>query len=205
MATRHLTHETETAVLEVAKDFWVREVAPVTVPNACVLATRILTVALNKYGVTANATQIDAACWNAEGYRLRNDLAATRQSKTAWSVGVMSEPSRTWIANEIASGSNPFDRDFFGHLVVETEHHFIDFTAGQFDRPQHGIITGSPLIVPNHRLVETDVWWEVPITEGIYTFRDAKYPSSPRNAPDWTANYKRDAKRLVDLLRPLLG
>ena len=89
--------------------------------------------------------------------------------------------------------------------MVETEHHFIDFTAGQFDRPQHGIVTGSPLIVPHHRLVETDVWWEVPITEGIYTFRDAEYPSSPRNAPDWHTNYKRDAKRLIDELRPLLG
>jgi hypothetical protein len=205
MATRHLTHDTETAVLEVAKDFWLREVVPVTVPNACILASRILTVALNKYGVAANATQLDAVCWNDEGYRLRNDVVASRESKTAWSVGVMSKPSDQWITNEIASGRNPFERDFFGHLVVETEHHFIDFTAGQFDRPQHGIVTGSPLIVPNSHLVETKDGWKVPIIKGVYTIRDAKYPASPRNAPDWHTNYKRDAKRLIDELRPLLG
>jgi hypothetical protein len=88
---------------------------------------------------------------------------------------------------------------------VETEHHFIDFTAGQFDRPQHGIVTGSPLIVPNSRLVEIKDGWKVPIIKGVYAIRDAKYPASPRNAPDWHTNYKRDAKRLIDELRPLLG
>jgi len=205
MATRHLSHTTETAVLEVAKDFWLREVAPVTVPNACILASRILTVALNKYGVTANATQVDAVCWNDEGYRLRNNLPAFRFSKTAWSVGVMSEPSNDWIASQISSGGNPFARDFFGHLVVETEHHFIDFTASQFDRPQHGIITGSPLIIPFHRLTEKKDGWLVPIVKGKYVFRDAKHPSSPQNAPDWSTNYKHHATQLIDELRPLLG
>lgn len=205
MATRHLSPDTETAVLEVAKDFWVREVVPITVPNACILASRILTYSLNKYGITANATQIDAICYNNEGYRLRNNLSAFKASKTAWSVGIMSEPSNEWIMSQITSGTNPFTRDFFGHLIVETEHHFIDFTAGQFDRPQHGIVTGSPLIVPFSELQEAKGSWLVPIIQGKYLFRDAKHPSSPKNMPDWATNYKQDAQRLIDELRPLLG
>ena len=205
MATRELSLNKETAVLEVAKDFWLREVAPVTVPNACILASRIITVALAKYNVQCWATQVDAVCWNAEGYRLRNDLNAFRSSPTAWSVGVMSEPSDRWLRDEVLAGNNPFERKFFGHLIVETQNHFVDFTAGQFDRPQHGIVTGTPLAVPYSRLTETKDGWVVPIQEGVYVFRDAQYPASPQGTPDWDTNYKADAKRLIEELRPLLG
>jgi len=205
MGTRELSLNKETAVLEVAKDFYLREVAPVVVPNACILASRIITVALAKYNVQCWATQVDAVCWNNEGFRLRNDLNAFRSTPTAWSVGVMSEPSNQWVRNELESGSNPFDRKFYGHLIVETPNHFVDFTASQFDRPEKGIVTGSPLIVPNSRLTEVKDGWIVPIEQGVYVFRDAQHPASPQGTPDWDANYKRDAKRLIEELRPLLG
>ena len=85
---------------------------------------------------------------------------------------------------------------FSGHLIVETENFMIDLSAQQFDRPQHEIVTGGPLVVPLSDLTEVrqgfvlNETWSVPIELGHYWFNDAVLPTRPSNSNDWRYGYR---------------
>lgn len=191
-----MTNEPTKIDLNKIAEYWQSEVAPQVLPNSCVLAVRLVSKALNTLDVPHQITACDALAMNDEAWLLqRQGISVTDWSPTAWSVGAVSNPN--------AVGTNLTMRGgYAGHLIVTAQQHLIDLTAGQFDRPSHGIVTGGSLIIPFSE-IPTDEQGSrcVPIKQGRYLLRPAQYPSNYAHGTDWEYAYRKFLRGLLHHLR----
>lgn len=152
---------------------WLNGAAPrLSDSSACVASARFGWELLHWAGVEAWVTQVDAIGLDEQSYM----EVINGEGPTGWSVGAL---SMTEVPNK-----------WNGHVVVETNDWFIDLTAGQFDRPDKGIMFGNGLCVPvgeltHHVGVWQGDWFEVPVAQGHYLFRDAVVQRDITKAPDW--------------------
>jgi hypothetical protein len=152
---------------------WVQAVMPrLQETGACVAGSRFGSEFLKELGVNAWVTQLDAIAIDEQSY---NEMISG-EAPNGWSVGAF---SMTTVPNK-----------WNGHVVVETTNWFIDLTAGQFDRPDKGIVFGNGLCVPTEKIIFHENiwqgdWFEVPVEQGHYLFRDAVVKRDITKAPDW--------------------
>ena len=175
------TIDREKIVLSELASFYATRIVPTLATlRACVFASRLTSAILTRFEIPHKVTHVDVLVVNDEWwdfYIEKRITEITELPETAWSVGCNSD-------------EKPQANGFPGHLVVETEDFFVDLSSGQFDRPQHKILTNSPLVAPLGDLLELhDDWWSIPILEGRYVFRDAAVPRMPsQSSPDWSRN-----------------
>lgn len=152
---------------------WLKGVAPrLSTVSACVAGARFGSEYLKRFGIKSWAAQVDAIGLDEQSYQ----EMLNGEGPTGWSIGAISV---TDVPNK-----------WNGHVVVETNEWFIDLTAGQFDRPDKGILFGNGLCVPVGELVHhvgiwQGDWFEVPVAQGHYLFRDAVVQRDITKAPDW--------------------
>ena len=189
----HITLEDEKRAVNALADFWSSEVQPnMRTLSACLMAARLATKALDHIGVSNQLSHVDATCINDDWlhHALSGNPAAKRPS-SAWSLAVWSNHDQVF---QSAGRFNP--NGFSGHLIVETDNFMIDLSAQQFDREQHRILTGGPLVVPLKDLTEVrhafvlNETWSVPIKLGHYWINDAVLPSTPSDSDDWRRGYR---------------
>jgi hypothetical protein len=167
------TQVDEQIVMETLSSVWLRGAAPrLTTDGACVAGSRFGLEFLKQTGIEAWVTQVDAIALDEQSYR----EMLNGEPPTGWSVGALS-------VTEVPNKWN-------GHVIVETNQWFIDLTAGQFDRPDKGIVFGNGLCVPTGKLIDhvgiwQGDWFEVPVAQGHYLFRDAVVQRDIKKAPDW--------------------
>jgi hypothetical protein len=160
-------------MVETLSSVWLRGAAPrLTTDGACVAGARFGLEFLKHAGIESWVTQLDAIALDEQSYR----EMLNGEGPTGWSVGALS-------VTEVPNKWN-------GHVVVETNDWFIDLTAGQFDRPDKGIVFGHGLCVPVGELIDhvgiwQGDWFEVPVAQGHYLFRDAVVQRDIKKAPDW--------------------
>ena len=160
-------------MVETLSSVWLRGAAPrLTTDGACVASARFGLEFLKHAGIESWVTQLDAIALDEQSYR----EMLNGEGPTGWSVGALS-------VTEVPNKWN-------GHVVVETNDWFIDLTAGQFDRPDKGIVFGHGLCVPVGELIDhvgiwQGDWFEVPVAQGHYLFRDAVVQRDIKKAPDW--------------------
>jgi hypothetical protein len=151
-------------------------------PNCCVLASKVLLVALIDAGFQAWVEPTYALAINKEGYLLLDRGVPTSEwPDTAWSVGV--EEGGT-----IDTGSYP------GHLVVfcyvDGALTLVDGSAGQFSRPAKQMNVPSTLWFPTprwpHAASYVDGAWAL-------TYKPAPLGNLHRVANDWTKNWRKHA------------
>jgi hypothetical protein len=168
-----VSREKESLLVKDLASIWVQAVMP-RLPDvgACVAGSRFGSEFMKELGVHAWATQLDAIAIDEQSYQemLRGE------APNGWSVGAF---SMTTVPNK-----------WNGHVVVETTNWFIDLTAGQFDRPDKGIVFGNGLCVPAEEIIFHENiwhgdWFEVPVAQGHYLFRDAVVKRDITKAPDW--------------------
>ena len=174
-------------LVESLAQVWMLGAAPKVVQNACVAGARFAVEYLRRVGVEAWATQVDALALDEQSYQ---DVLAKR-NPTGWSVGAL---SLTTVPNT-----------WNGHVVVETQDWFIDLTAGQMSRPHKEITILNGLCVPTEKLLYHEnvwqgEWYEVPVSQGHYLFRDAVVQRDITTAPDWHGGLEllRDVVKLTD-------
>lgn len=196
--TTNISSEAE--LLREVADFWTKEIQPKVVPQACVLASRITTYALSRFGIKWEVHHSDALAVNDEWYNLYFEQGVPQEllPPTAWSVGAVTMKNVVGTHRHITFG----DKGFSGHLVVTTDEHFIDLSSGQFDRPNNGIITGAPLIVSRSLITKPQTlrardFISVPITQGKFLLRRAKVKADYKWTPDWAHTHKRWTTALV--------
>lgn len=167
------TYHVERLMIETLSSVWVRGAVPrLTTAGACVAGSRFGLEYLRQVGIDCWVTQVDAIGLDEQSY----EEVLNGEGPTGWSVGALS-------VTEVPNKWN-------GHVVVETNEWFVDLTAGQFDRPDKGIVFGHGLCVPVGELVEhvgvwQGDWFEVPVAQGHYLFRDAVVQRDITKAPDW--------------------
>lgn len=174
-------------------DFFSSEVQPrMRDLRSCVMAARLATKSLDRIGIPNQFSHVDATCLNDEWlHHAQLGTPAEEVPLTAWSISVWSNHDLVFRPS-----GNYDPNGFSGHLIVETENFMIDLSAQQFDRPQHEIITGGPLVVPLSDLTEVrqgfvlNETWSVPIELGHYWFNDAVLPTRPSNSNDWRYGYR---------------
>lgn len=160
-------------MVETLSSVWLRGAAPrLSTDGACVAGARFGLEFLTRFGVESWVTQVDAIGLDELSYR----EVLNGEGPTGWSVGALS----------VTSVPNKWN----GHVVVETNDWFVDLTAGQFDRPDKGIMFGHGLCVPvgeltHHVGIWQGDWFEVPVAKGHYLFRDAVVQRDITKAPDW--------------------
>lgn len=170
----HLASREDWLVDALAKE-WLAGVVPrLDEIGACVAGARFGWEYLTRLGIKAWVTQVDAIGLDELSYK----EVMNGEGPTGWSIGALS----------VTSVPNKWN----GHVVVETDGWFVDLTAGQFDRPDKGIMFGNGLCVPQTQLVHhvgvwQGDWFEVPVAQGHYLFRDAVIQRDIRKAPDWHA------------------
>jgi len=191
------TIEREKVVLRELANYYKTQVEPtLSTLRTCVLAARIANLILTEFEIPHDVTHVNALIVNDEWHDFVNstdDLDITGLPDAAWSI-------------RYNSAEKPEKNGLPGHLVVETDHYFVDLSARQLDRPQHNIITAAPLVVPFGALTELpDGFWSVPIRKGHYLFRDAAVRRSPKHCPDWTRNCWRYSSECEAVVRRALG
>ena len=185
----------EEQALGIIGHYWETTVAPQVDKRACILAGRLLSVSLSRVGIPVTLYHTDAVAMNELWYELfvkqgvkQEDLPAE-----AWCVGA--------VTGDIKGTHRTMVGGFSGHIVATTANYFIDLTAGQFDRPTKGIVTGSPLFAQRDAVMDTEYGKQIPIQQGIYIVKPAQKPASYKWTPDWSFSYKVFATPLVDILR----
>lgn len=172
------TRVEERLMVETLSSVWLRGAAPrLTNAGACVAGSRFGWEYLKQVGIESWVTQVDAIGLDEQSYK----EMLNGEGPTGWSVGALS-------VTEVPNKWN-------GHVVVETNEWFIDLTAGQFDRPDKGIVFGHGLCVPVGELIHhvgiwQGDWFEVPVAQGHYLFRDAVVKRDINTAPDWHAGVR---------------
>jgi len=160
-------------MVETLVSAWLRGAVPrLTNTGACVAGARFGLELLSRLGVESCVTQVDAIGLDEQSYM----EVINGKGPTGWSVGALS----------VTTAPNAWN----GHVVLETNDWFIDLTAGQFDRPDKGILFGNGLCVPvgeltHHVGIWQGDWFEVPVAQGHYLFRDAVIQRDITKAPDW--------------------
>lgn len=117
----------------------------------------------------------------------------------AWSVGVGFGQAMV-ATNKDSRQSNGFD----GHLIVTTDNFYVDLTAYQFDRLEHGINTQGPLVVPISDVVypftfSSDAltyWLYISLEEGHLVMTSNKNYTY-ENSPDWRIHYQRQVGDII--------
>lgn len=185
------TYIRENAICNAIKDSWIEFVAPRVTPNSCVLAAKVVSEVLKRLGLSAFVVPMKAMAVNDVmlDHQL-NNVHYAQWSEDAWSVGVGYEKTdASRVDNRLGAG-------FDGHLIVSTSTHFVDLTAGQFDRPAKGIDTGGPIVVP---LDSLDFAFSFPVdpasrfiyrelNEGHILYEQSEDYSYEKSR-DWTINY----------------
>jgi hypothetical protein len=172
------TDREKTVLRELASFYSARVVPTLATLRACVFAARLTSEILTEFEIPHEIAHVDVLVVNDEWweYCVEKGISdVAHVPDTVWSVSCY-------------SNEKPEKNGFPGHLVVETDDFLVDLSSGQFDRPQHKILTNSPLVAPMGSLLELhDDWWSVPILEGRYLFRNAAVPRMPsRGSPDWS-------------------
>jgi hypothetical protein len=188
----------EAIALRILADYWTEKVTPVVDARSCVLAGRVASVVLNRIGISTAVYHTDTVAMNELWYELFvvKGLAQALLPPEAWCVGA--------VTGEVKGTHRNMVGGFSGHLIVTTPNYFVDLSAGQFDRPSHGIVTGSPLIVHRENIVDSEQGKMVPIQQGLYIVRPAEKPASYKWTPDWQTSYKHFTKPLLARLTEIL-
>jgi hypothetical protein len=171
------------------------EISDDYVPNACILAARVTTLALREFGVQteAMAAMLDAfspAYMRMRDYaeqlgrELTDEEVGRFAAQGAWHVEVNSEPARPGVLDRRdASG-------YHGHVVAlaDDRRWLLDPTLGQVNRPHKGLVVEPPFA---YRLAPDD--WEdrmiVVEAQGgaVVTYRLIAGRKDFSKAPDWRA------------------
>jgi len=170
--------------------------------NACILASRVTHEVLSYFGVPHAVMPTQAIAMNE--MMLSHVMAGTPHSEwhaEAWSVGV-------GFPNMVAT--NRDNRDpvgFDGHLIVTTRVTLIDLSAGQFDRPAYGIVTGGPMTYPLSQISNESVpgfgdkkFLHINLKEGhlfLRPFENDAYKMSK----DYRVNYTRLASPIIRAIK----
>lgn len=197
----HITLEDEQRAVSALADFFRTAVLPdIQDQRCCVLAARLATKALDRVGIPNLHRHVDATCFNDELlYHLTAGTTPEDVPMSAWSIAV-------WSDHEERFPTHP-SNGFSGHLIVETENYFIDLSSRQFDRSEHNITTGGPLVMPLSKLTEVRQTfarpgsWNVPIKSGHYWFNDAVNPLEPTGLSSWRYGYREFLPKCVKAIR----
>lgn len=188
-------------------DCWNTDVRPHVVENACVLAARITSEVFSYFNISHWILPMMAMSMNDK--MLDHQIANTPPKdwdKSAWSVGV-GFPNMVATNADLRQGEG-----FEGHLVVVTKNLYIDLTAYQMSRPQHGIDTGGSLLLPVDSIVQpyylNDAfpyeWGKIPIKEGhLLVTWNGNY--SYKDSNDWKKNYKVQSGSIIRTIRNRLA
>lgn len=189
--------DNERAILELLNTAWNQQVRPLVMAEACVLSARMTSKVLDYFDIrhevkplrlmVANDIMLD---------HLFEGDGPEQWKPEAWSVGV-------GFTNMVATNSDRRSSDGFeGHVVVTTDNFHVDLTAYQFDRPEHGIVSGGSIVVNNEDLVFTSAlesgnpWTYLRLQQGHMMFQgngNWRFIQSR----DWCVNYKRQIDSVI--------
>lgn len=197
----------ETEIAQCLVECWNTDVRPLVVENACVLAARITSEVLSHFGISHWILPMMAMSMNDKMLEHQiNNVPPKDWDKSAWSVGV-GFPNMVATNADLRKGHG-----YEGHLIVVTEKLYIDLTAYQLSRPQHGIDTGGSILIPKDSIIEPyylneafpDEWGKVPIKEGhlLVSFNGNH---SYKDSTDWKKNYKVQSGAIIRKIRNMLG
>jgi hypothetical protein len=155
-------------------------------PNACILAANFARRILPRFYVSTFVRPVGVIAFNREGW----EAICYGQPLTgdAWSVGCSSRFTTSDFAYD-------------GHVVIQTSNWYLDLTAEAFERPEHNIVMGGPVLIPLaklgvipkdhrlHELTQTTRTYSIPLNTGIYTFFDEPNNLKFRSAPDWQVDW----------------
>lgn len=171
-------------------------------PNHCILAGRVTNEVLTYFGIPHVVSAVQAMAMN--------DLMVSHMNEErkpddwdpkAWSVGV-GFPNMVAVNKDSREASG-----FDGHLVVFTRTHLLDLSAGQFDRPNHNIVTGGSILRPLTELSSRTFsgmgdsrFVHVNLNEGHLFFRNIE-TTSYKMSKDWRINYTRFSGPLIRTIK----
>lgn len=186
----------EACVLQELQDWWmVQENIDM---NACILAARVSKEVLDHYGIRHRIFAVQASAMNRQRIERLASLADD-------------DDGMTFIGDEYAVGANEGTIDangFAGHLIVVTAKNFlIDLTNYQFDRPEHGIVTGEEQqilridnlftdLAKGHRIsieLEQGRMHYTPMDTTVYT-----------QSPDWRISGHRLGRAAIDKIAVIM-
>lgn len=191
--------EAERLVIDPLVELWNSEVRPHVVPNACVLSARIASEVLTYFGIKHVTLSMAVMAMN--DLMLEHEQSARPYNTwdpEAWSVGVgFSQMVATKTDYRDPSG-------FCGHVVVITEHHYLDLTAYQFDRLEHGIETGGSRVIPLSEIIHpftlnpesVNTWFYTKLKQGHMVMLNNNN-NDYKNSPDWRTHYKRQTGDII--------
>lgn len=185
---RSLAIDHEEEVLKGLVSAWIHLRPQLTgVPTACVLASNFARHILPRFYISTWVRPIGVSVFNSRGWeQLTYGHPLTGKG---WSVGCSSR-----FSDEQPNSYN-------GHLVIQTSNWHLDLTVEAFDRPQHAIVSGGPLLVrltdlhqiraphPIHELTRTARTYITSLRSGMYTMFDEPNNLAYRNAPDWKVGW----------------
>lgn len=192
--------ETERKVIDHLVDLWNSEVRPNVMTNACVLSARIASEVFTHFNIEHTVRPMAVMAMNDKMLaHQQNGDTYTAWDADAWSVGVGFGQSMV-ATNKDSRQSNGFD----GHLIVTTDNFYVDLTAYQFDRLEHGINTQGPLVVPISDVVypftfSSDAltyWLYISLEEGHLVMTSNKNYTY-ENSPDWRIHYQRQVGDII--------
>lgn len=123
------------AIKAIARE-WVDIDATLPQKNACILAARVASQALNDIGIDHELVPIASVV---ENEAMRAVHMTGLMNDDAWNV---------CCGKFINFKQDHEEGSWQGHIVIFTDNYFVDLTAPQFSRPAKNIIIDRPLIIP---------------------------------------------------------
>jgi hypothetical protein len=163
------------------------------VPNACILAARVATLALREFGVQAEAVAVELDAFSPAymrmveygrslGRELTQEEVGRFAAEGAWRMSVTAEPARPGVLDHRSPNG------YQGHVVViaEDRRWLLDPTLAQINRPQKGLVVEPPFV---HRIMPDD-WNDGHLGVRTGTGVVVAYRLTPgrrdfTKAPDW--------------------
>lgn len=161
--------------------------------NACILASRAGTLALEYFGVESEAMPMKCIAFNRLALEFfEHKVPVQLWPDAAWSVGMA--PSQ----GGDASG-------YEGHVViVASDDTIIDLTVMQMSRPHKALVIERPLIITtdNGVVKGNELWVE---HDGIPICYSPFVDESFERVPDWKINGPKAAGPLIRRMRDILS
>lgn len=161
------------------------------VPNACILAARVATLALREFGVQAEAVAAELDAFSPAyvrmveygrslGRELTEEEVGRFAAEGAWRMSVTAEPARPGVLDHRSPNG------YQGHVVViaEDRRWLLDPTLDQVNRPQKGLVVEPPFA---YRIMPDD--WEGLVVRNeagvVVAYRLTPGRRDFTKAPDW--------------------